>query len=196
MNKKLAVFLVIAGMMMFMFVAAASADGQKYRKTIHGEYAFIGSGACTVAPGGFKPDFTPVNPDNASMGPNFWEGVYTFNHDGKGKMDTQQCSNPGPREYGSFCSRLSWEFEYEIDGGEITFTFILGTYYLEYLSGPMAGFILAPPNQATIDQPWTGRISPDGKTLFVYFGGACKLTIPEFGMQIICNGVHQGLKTR
>ena len=89
--KKLAVIMVIAATVMFMAVATASADGQKYRKTLHGEYAFIGSGACTLAPGGFNDNFTPKFPELANMGPNLWEGVYTFNQSGKGKMETRQC---------------------------------------------------------------------------------------------------------
>jgi hypothetical protein len=198
-GKKLSVFVMIVALAIFMSVAAASADGEKYRKTLHGEYAFTGSSACTIVPGGFYPNFTPKNPELAALGSNFWEGVYTFNSNGKGKMDTQQCTNDGANAmfpYSSWCVRLSWEFEYEIDGGEITFTFIPHTYSLEHFAGPMVGMKLLPPNDAVINQPWTGRISPDGKTLSVFYGGPCKLTIPEFGIELICNGVHQGFKTR
>jgi len=204
-GKKLAVFVMMVALAIFMSVATASADGQKYRKTLHGEYAFIGSGACTLAPGGFNPDFTPVNPTIASMGPNLWEGVYTFNHNGKGKMETRQCYNEGPNAmfpYSSGCARLSWEFEYEMDGGGITFTFIPGTYYLEYIEGPNVGVIppITPPNGIVFEKPWTGRISPDGKNLFVFYGGPFKFDLPApppFGVfGVICNGVHQGIRTK
>ena len=184
-----------------MSVATASADGQKYRKTLHGEYAFIGSGACTLAPGGFNPDFTPVNPTIASMGPNLWEGVYTFNHNGKGKMETRQCYNDTP-SYSSGCADLSWEFEYEIDGGAITFTFIDKTYSLVYTVGPNANVFppINTPSLTKFSQPWTGRISPDGKNLFVFYGGPFKIKVLDFDflpdLEIICNTVHQGFKTR
>jgi hypothetical protein len=195
--KKLAVFVMIIALAVFMAVATASADGQKYRKTLHGEYAFTGSGACTLAPTGFEPNFTPTNPEFAGMGPNVWEGVYTFNHNGKGKMETRQCYNDGPPSYSSGCALLSWEFEYEIDGGAITFTFTPGTYSLEYTEGPNTVFPpLKPPSLTEFNQPWTGRISPDGKNLFVFYGGPFKIVIKDFGIEVICNTVHQGFNTK
>ena len=57
--KKLAVFVMIIALAIFMAVATASADRQKYRKTLHGEYAFTGSGACTLAPTGFNAILSP-----------------------------------------------------------------------------------------------------------------------------------------
>jgi hypothetical protein len=209
--KKLAVFVMIIALAIFMAVATASADGQKYRKTLHGEYAFTGSGVCTLSPTGFDPDFIPNTPGSAWMGPNFWEGVYTFNHNGKGKMETQQCYNEGPAAmvpmvpmvpYSSGCADLSWEFEYEIDGGAITFTFTSGTYSLVYTAGPNVVFppIPIPPNTSSLtefDQPWTGRISPDGKNLFVFYGGPFLIKIKDFGpFEAICNTVHQGFRTK
>ncbi len=200
--KKLAVFVMIIALAIFMAVATASADGQEYGKTLHGEYAFIGSGACTLAPGGFNENFTPVDPGTASMGPNLWEGVYTFNHNGKGKMETRQCYNDGPNAmfpYSSGCALLSWEFEYEIDGGAITFTFIPGTYYLEYKEGPNVGVIppINPPSLTVFNQPLTGRISPDGKNLVVFYGGPFKIEILDFGtFEVICNTVNQGFRTK
>lgn len=202
--KKLAVLAGIAAIAMFIAIPAASANDFWWKMLIRGKYAFTGSGACTLAPGGFNPDFTPKNPTFASMGPNFWEGVYTFNYDGKGKMETRQCYNEGPNAmfpYSSGCVLLSWEFEYKMDGAEITFTFIPGTYYLEYIEGPNVGVIppITPPNGVVFDKPWTGRISPDGRNLFVFYGGPFKFDLPApppfevFG--VICNGVHQGFKT-
>jgi len=83
-----------------------------------------------------NPNFTPVVPTIASMGPNVWEGVYTFNYNGKGKMEARQCYQNGPNTYDSGCALLSWEFKYEMDGTEITFKFIPRTYSLEYIAGP------------------------------------------------------------
>ena len=207
-GKKLVVFVIIAALAVFMAVAPAWADGQKYRKTLQGEYAFTGSGVCTLSPTGFV-GFIPNTPDSAWMGPNFWEGVYTFNRNGKGKMETQQCYNEGPAAtvpiiptvpYSSGCADLSWEFEYEIDGGAITFTFIDTTYSLVYTVGPNVG-VLPPintPSLTEFSQPWTGRISPDGKNLFVFYGGPFLIKIKEFGpsFEAICNTVHQGFRTK
>jgi len=197
--KKLAVFVMIAGIAMFMAVPTASANDLWWKMLIHGEYAFTGSGACTLAPGGFDENFKPYNAIYASMGPNFWEGVYTFNYNGKGKMDARQSYQLGPdntpNTYSAGSDLLSWEFEYKMDGPEITFTFIPETYSLEYLEGPNKGLKLLPPNNAVFDKPWTGRISPDGRNLFVFYGGPAKLEIPEFGIELICNAVHQGFKT-
>ena len=198
--KKLAVFVMIIALAVFMAVATASADGQRYRKTLHGEYAFTGSGACTLAPTGFEPNFIPTNPEFAGMGPNVWEGVYTFNHNGKGKMETRQCYNDGPPSYSSGCADLSWEYEFELDGGAITFTFIPGTYYLKYTEGPNIGLTINLPSLSEINQPWTGRISPDGRNLFVFYGGPFKIEINDFAfaphLAIICNAVHQGFRTK
>jgi hypothetical protein len=187
--KKLTVLVIVVAMAMFIEVGMASAA----RKTINGTFAFTGSGACTLAPGGFNDNFTPKDAASATMGPNFWEGVYTFNHDGTGKMDAQQRYQEGPNAYGTGLVHLSWEFEYEMDGNEITFKFTPGTYYAEYLEGPNKGLIL--PNTAFFDKPYTGLISQDGRNLFVFFGVPMKIIIADFGLELVCNGVHQGFKT-
>jgi len=206
MKGKIAVFVSVAAIAMFIAVSTASAHDSWWKMLIRGEYAFSGSGACTLAPTGFnEDDFTPKNPELASMGPNVWEGTYTFYLNGKGKMDAQQCYNEGPNAmfpYSSGCALLSWEFEYEMDGAEITFTFIPGTYALEYTAGPNVGVVppIIPTSSTEFNQPWTGRISPDGRNLFVFYGGPFKIKVLDFDflpdLEIICNGVHQGFKTR
>jgi len=206
MKGKIAVFVSVAAIAMFIAVSTASAHDSWWKMLIHGEYAFSGSGACTLAPDGFNEEnFTPKVPGGASMGPNVWEGTYTFYLNGKGKMDAQQCYNEGPNAmfpYSSGCALLSWEFEYEMDGAEITFTFIPGTYALEYTAGPNVGVVppIIPTSSTEFNQPWTGRISPDGRNLFVFYGGPFKIKVLDFDflpdLEIICNGVHQGFKTR
>ena len=192
--KRLAVFVMIAGIAMLMAVPTASANDLWWKTLIRGEYAFTGAGACTLAPGGFDKNFLPIG-GVAVMGPNFWEGVYTFNYNGRGKMDARQRYQDGPPNYGAGLAHLSWEFEYEMDGSEITFRFIPHSYLGEYLEGPNAPGKLLPPNTASFDNPYTGSISPDGMTLFVFFGVPMKITIPEFGgLELVCNGVHQGFK--
>ena len=204
--KKVAVFVSVAAIAIFIAVPMASAyDYPNYwwRILVRGEYAFTGSGACTLAPGGFNEKFVPNLPTYAGMGPNFWAGVYTFNYDGTGKMDAHQVYQEGPPTYSAGAANLSWGFTYEMDGAEITFTFIPGTYYLQYTEGPNAPLInVVPPNTVVFDKPWTGHISPDGRTLFVFYGVPMKLIIPEGVLfpgapmiEGICNGVHQGFKT-
>lgn len=197
--KKLAVFASVAAIAMFIAVPMASASGYDFwwKSLIHGEYAFSGSGACTLAPRGFNADFTPKDASLAWIGPNFWAGVYTFNYDGTGKMVSHQVYQDGPPAYAAGAANLSWEFTYEMDGPEITFTFMAGTYNLEYTLGPN---VLSPPplpplEEVYFDQPWKGRISPDGKTLFVLYGVPMKLIFIPQGFEAVCNGVHQGFKT-
>jgi len=209
MKGKIAVFVTVAAIAMFIAVSTASAHGSWWKMLIRGEYAFSGSGTATLAWTGFDADpedaaddFTPKNPEYAEMGPNVWEGTYTFYLDGKGKMDARQCYNSGVSNYSSGCANISWEFEYEMDGAEITFTFIPGTYALEYTAGPNVGVVppIIPTSSTEFNQPWTGRISPDGRNLFVFYGGPFKIKVLDFDflpdLEIICNGVHQGFKTR
>jgi hypothetical protein len=197
--KKLAVLASVFAIAMLMAVPMASAHDFWWKFLIRGEYAFTGSGACTLAPTGFNENFTPKDPGSAWMGPNFWAGVYTFNSNNTGKMEAHQVYHDGPPFYGAGAANLSWEFTYEMDGPEITFTFIPRTYSLEYTLGPNTGVLpkVVPPSLAYFDKPWTGRISPDGRTLFVFYGVPMKLVIPELGgIEAVCQAVHQGFKTR
>lgn len=198
--KKVALFVSVAAIALLIAIPMASAydyPNSWWKMLIRGEYAFTGSGACTIAPGGFKDDnpFVPKDPDSASMGPNFWAGVYTFNYNGTGKMEAQQVYQDGPPNYGAGAANLSWEFTYKMDGPDITFTFIPGTYSLEYTLGPNVGGWLPPLEEVYFDQPWAGRISPDGRTLFVFYGVPTKLIFIRGAFEAICNGVHQGFKT-
>ena len=201
MKGKIAVFVSVAAIAMFIAVSTASAHDSWWKMLIRGEYAFSGSGACTLAPTGFNEDnFTPKDPGTASMGPNVWEGTYTFYLNGEGKMDARQCYNEGPdamSPYSSGCADISWEFKYEMDGAEISFTFKPGTYYLKYTAGPNDGLTINLPSLSEINQPWTGRISPDGRNLFVFYGGPFKIKVLDLPpLELILNTVHQGFKTR
>jgi len=151
---------------------------------IRGEYAFTGSGACLIG---------------GSVGPNTWEGVYTFNYNGTGKMEALnrfvETANPfagGEAAAGS--ANISWAFTYEMDGPDIIFTYTKGSYLAVYLEGPnaTAGVIL---KDVDFTDTWVGRISPDGRNLFVSFGVPMKLIINDLGgLAAVCNGVHQGFK--
>ena len=188
--KKLSVFVIIAAIAMFSTAAMAWDDEHNWNKGIQGKYAFIGSGACLMAAGGFTDDthFTPQDPTHSSIGPNTWEGLYTFNYNGTGSIDAINRYMDTTISAGS--GHIYWEFTYSVQGGKITFTYKPGTYVATYLYGPQAGFTLS---NVTFGS-WDGRISPDGESLFVSFGVPMKLIPPFPGLEIVCNGVHQGFR--
>ncbi len=91
-KKVLQLMMMIAWITMLVVTPIASADDQQWRKTIHAEYAFTGTGACLFGFLGFNADFTPKGGAEASQGPgpNFWNGVITFNKDGMGTLKARQ----------------------------------------------------------------------------------------------------------
>lgn len=204
-SKKLAVFMIIAAIAMFTVVAMASAKG----KTINGEYAITGSGACFIAINGFN---AKLQPNDGATGQWFWgpftydEGVFTFNKDGTGSLTaifhTFDIWSPffvgTPPDAGS--ANETWDFTYTMtNSGNITITYAKGSYELDFTSGPNVGtplgvaYIILPPVK--------GVLSPDGKILYVSFGapGILELTSDKAnknltGMQGICNLVIQGFR--
>ena len=185
--KKLTVFVMMAAIALFASAATASAGGQ----TIKGEYAIFGSGACLFAPG-FTDDthFIPSSTVGVTVGPNTWEGVYTFYKDGTGEIIALNRFVDTTPSAGR--AQISWKFTYTVDGDKITFTYIPNTYVATWDYGPLAGVTLT---DFVITTPYSGRISPDGKNLFVSFGVPMKLIAPFPGLEIVCNGVLQGFRT-
>ena len=155
--KKLAVFVMIAGLTMFMAVATASAKEPQGRHSIQGQYYFIGAGPCVLGLTGFNEALQPNSPaTNAgpwSMSDSTWEGVYSFNHDGTGtfKGIYRVVERPSdiwplsPNPTGNdipyaTAANVSWNFKYTLSKtGRITFTYSKGSYLLEWLYGPGAG---------------------------------------------------------
>jgi hypothetical protein len=188
--KKLAVFVMIAALAIFMAVATASAgDRDDHQKGIHEEYAFTGSGACLIAPGGFNATFTATNPNISSMGPNTWEGIYRFYRDGTGEMDSLNRFVDTTLSAG--LAHISWSFKYKVHGGKITISDIV-SYVAKYLYGPQACSLLK--DVSFTPDSYGGVVSPDGETLFVSFGVPMKLIPPFPGLEIVCNGVQQGFR--
>ena len=88
-----------------------------------------------------------------SLSDSTWEGVYTFNHDGKGTFKgiyrvierTSDLWPLWPNPTGNdipyaTAANVSWNFEYTLSKtGRITFTYSKGSYLLEWLYGPGAG---------------------------------------------------------
>ena len=200
--KTQAAFVIIAAIAIFTLVGMASASGQQWRKAIHGEYAFTGTGACLFAITGFNDNFTPSGP-SSGPGPNFWDGVVTFKKDGTGSTDALQrymdINNPQFPQGAAGLVHIKWKFTYTVDRGKITFTEIPATYYVEYVEGPQKGQSLS--NFAFSDT-YDGYISADGKNLIVSFGVPTIITPvppqpPELPphLEVICSGTFQGFRT-
>jgi hypothetical protein len=201
-NKKLAVFVSIAAIAMFISVAMASADDEGY-KTIQEDYAIAGSAASLVAILGFNASLQP-NGGAAGpwlVGPNTWSGVLTFNKDGTGSFtgifrvfEVYSSAIGAPPDGGS--GNLSWDFTYTIDKGNITFTYVKGSFELDWTSGPSApGKVYA-----TITQPWDGVISSDRKNIALFWGPLIldltsdKANTTPTGVQSMTQAALQGFK--
>ena len=198
--KSLAVFVIIAAIAMFM-VSMASADGHQ-KKTIHAQYAVTGTGSCLIAIAGFN---ASLQPNGGATGPWFWgamtldDGVYTFNRDGTGSVkitlhETDLYSSGMGAPPGVGDATENYNFTYTMDGGNITLTYVTGSYEADWTDGPNANtqlYLILP--------PWNGELSHDGKILYASFRSpnifeitADKANTTPVGVQAICNIVFQG----
>ncbi len=200
--KKLALVVIMVAIPMLIAVVTASAA----RKTIQGTYAFTGGGASSAAIGGFTDHthFVPSNPSLWVMVPNgTWVGVYTFNRDGTGEMTGQSwgVDVPGPglnAPPDASSIELSFKFTYTLDQGQITFTYVPGTFTRVDHYGPNAGQT----SYATLSGPFYGEISSDGKNLTVWWGvplvvqpTADQDNTQPLPVESISNAVQQGYRT-
>jgi hypothetical protein len=197
---KLGVFVMVAAMVMFTLVAPASADGQKYRQTLDGEYAVVGSAQCAFSPQIDPVTLLPAGPGlGSSLSPspvNFYNGTYKFSHNGWGSASlTGKGFNNGPPPdslLGGWVQLLEFDFNYTVEDGEITFTTIPGTDTSETIAGQ------GPPPLYLSSGPQKGNISPDGKTLLIHCGAPVIINIGglPFPVEAICNmslnGFRQG----
>jgi hypothetical protein len=127
--NKLAVFVVIAAIAMFMTVAMASADDQY---TIQGKYAFTGAGNCLIQPPGGVPPF---------LSPMIADGVYTFDGLGSGTIHYVARFVDYPPGVINI-AKEAWEFKYKSTDWPQFFTeyFEPGTYpRLDWIAGPNSG---------------------------------------------------------
>jgi len=205
--KKLAVFVIVAALALFMVAAMASAaNDHKRNKTMNAVYAITGSGSCFIAASGLN---EKLQPNDGANGMWFWgpctfdEGTITFNKDGTGSFKaifhTLDIWSPGfgdtPPDAGA--ADETWDFTYTMTGNNITITYTKGSYELVFTSGPTVGTPLGV--AYIIPPPAKGVVSPDQKILYVSFGapGIYELTADKAndvstGMQGICNIVIQG----
>ncbi len=191
--KKLAVFVIITAIAMFMSVAMASAGNNNSKVT--GEYAFTAGMSCISTPSGFNPDLTAVDP--ASVGSNSitFQGIFTFNRNGTGSMESTgvfiippPARPPGPN---ASAFDFTFTFTYDVaDDDTITIEADENSFKVTLETGPSSG------NAFTFDTySLSGMISADHKTLTV---GPPTTTIhtltfktpPPPPLKIICNGSY------
>ena len=193
--KKLAVFVMIIALAIFMAVAPAWARGlHPIHNAIKGKYAATGSGQCTTAVDGFDAGLTPIG-DYWSVGTATFIAIYTFNLDGTGSMEginrimslpggftrIDDVDVPNDKPMGVVIDPYSYEFKYTVtDEGLITFTVAPGTFQLG--GGACADGI-----------PKHGVISRDGKTIVIECGPPTLLNVVscidsnvKFGPQMMC----------
>ena len=202
--KKLAVFVVVFSVAIFMTVATASTGGQ----TIHGEYAVVGSSQCAMAPFGIDPTTLLPNADpggnplSLSPGPvTYYDGIYKFSPNGRGSASlTGKGFTSAPPDFlvGGWVQHLQFEFTYTVeDNGEILFSTIPGTDTSTTIAGPGTG---GPVFQLSTG-PQQGNISPDGKILLIHCGAPVLISIENatsFGLpeaaELLCNINLNGFK--
>ena len=163
--KKLAVFVMIIALAIFMAVAPAWADGQKWKHGIKGDYAVTGTNSCVIAPAGFTDDGQPGDGWQTIQG--YLLGIFSFHPDGKGEFRSKvavslQPTPKTPMPPVLFEAPFDYNFTYKVTGdGVISFDVI-----------PCAGI----PGMYNNDGPHDGVISPDGQSLIVYCGTSVILT--------------------
>ena len=202
--KKLALVVIIAALPMLIAVVTAPAKG----KTIQGSYAITGSCLCLMSISGFNDS---LQPNGGVAGPWFtssasWEGVLSFNKNGTGSFTGSEYMTdvygPGmnlPPDAGS--QNITWGFTYTMDNGNITFTYVTGSYEADFTSGPNAPPSPQSKGYVNIPQPWNGVISSDGKIIDMSWGVPIEFTADKAnttptGMQGMCNAAFHGFKIK
>jgi hypothetical protein len=209
--KQLSLFIMIAAITMCATVAMAWDSGNKQTRTIKGDYYFVGGGPCLLSLSGFAGNLVPADPAGPwALSDSTWEGVYTFNHDGKGSFKaiyrvierTSDSWPLGPYNLYAQAANVSWDFTYTLSKtGRITFTYKEGSYVGEWVFGPQTD----PPNNMLylyIKEPYYGVLSPDHLNILVTWGVPLQLTptfdqnneTPMFSAKVICNAVQQGFR--
>ena len=174
--NKLAVFVMMAAIVMLTVAATASADAQQSQMRIQGEYAVTGTNNCVVAPLGFDTTLAPVN-GVYLLFQGYIEGIYTFYSNGKGSFKSimHGTLQAGPAISASLPisaseSSFDYNFTYTVtDDGVITFTVVPCAQTIQI--SPTAG---AP--SYNNDGPHNGVISLDGENLIVNCGPPVLLT--------------------
>jgi hypothetical protein len=176
--KKLAVFLMIAVMAIFVTAATASAgdrDRDDHQKGIIGEWGFSGGGNCVVTPAAnWNPTsenpFALVDPAKVSFSSFHAQGIVTFGHNGKGTIDFVTVGTPtaplftGAPAWSTSSYHITYPFTYTLThDGELTFEADLNTMKTEDLNvitGTPTGGVVYRDHYSL-----TGWVSADHKTM-------------------------------
>jgi hypothetical protein len=161
-TKKLAVFVVIAAMAMFIAATMASADDNKW-KAFHGKYAATSMGSCLWTPKGFYPNLIAVDPTTGSSNSHTSQTIWTFYPDGTGTVQGRQVGLTDVLIYyaSGSSSEISWQFTYNIThDGTITTDLIPGTYEGTHLQGPSKDLTFTMDKMSD-----SGMVSQDHKTI-------------------------------
>lgn len=175
--KKLAVFVMIIALAIFMAVATASAGDHKWKRVIDGDYAVTGTNSCVIAPAGFIAGYPG---DNWQTIQGYILGIFSFHPNGKGEFRSRvagslQFTPESPQPPALFDAPFDYNFTYKVTGdGVISFDVI-----------PCAGI----PGSWNNDGPNEGVISPDGQSLIVYCSTSVILTQCDKGS---CDDVGKG----
>ncbi len=201
-SKKLAVFVIVAAIAMFMVVAAASAED---RGAIRGKYASTGGGTCIEAITGFGITPPPPSTDGRYV-PSIWgadgpwltmtytsEAVWTFKLNGTGTVARTSSfvffsplgSPTAPWPSGAVADD-TWEFTYVIGhDGRITLTEAPGWYVTTWKSGLLVGTPFSP--LYAHGQNRRGNIAMDGNTIVLNGGLPDIIVVEGAPSQLICN---------
>lgn len=174
--KKLAVFVMMAAIAIFIAAAAASAfdhDRDGHHKGIIGEYGFSVSNNCTSTPAGNWQSSTSslgkvIDPALVWSNNGHANGVITFKHDGRGMVDGYAVQTPPsstvPPPWGAAYFHVTYPFTYTVTAdGEITIKADSDAYKQEQIS-----FVTDMPNGAVYTRDkfsLTGWVSANHKTI-------------------------------
>lgn len=191
--KKLAVFVVIVAIAMFMVVGMASAGDNNSKVT--GEYAVTGGMSCMYTAFGFNDNLTPTVP--ASLGYNSitFQGISTFNPNGTGRFDSTGVELdplvPSPYTPRAGAFHFSFTFTYDVaDDDTITINADENSFQVTYNTGPNTGLTF------TCDKySLSGMVSAGYKTLTLGSPTTLIQTLtfhlsPPLVLKMICNGSY------
>ncbi|MGZ3595882.1 MAG: hypothetical protein ACXVAD_09910 [Syntrophales bacterium] len=182
--KKLAVFVMIAAIAMFMAVSMASAKSPiphflrgTYAATqmISSIFSIAGFDATNLTPIQCStPPFPVCMPVSASLSQR--QGVFTFEQDGNGSatLDASAINLSSPPS--GVTQTITFDFTYAVtEDRMITITGVPGTWFITYTSGPNKGVTIE--SEGLV---FTGPISPDGKIINLVSGSHFSTLILPF----------------
>ena len=191
--KKLAVFVIITAIAMFM-VGMASAGNNN---SVTGEYAVTGGMSCLVATSGFTTNFTPNDPASAASNSITFQGISTFERHGRGRLETigvqiTPSPVPSPQIPHANAFHFSFTFTYDVaDDGTITIDADENSFQVKYDTGPPFTGATFTADKYSL----SGLVSADHKTLTL--GPPTTLIQTStfqpplvFAFQMICNGSY------